>query len=630
MVPYCFFSLLSTGPFPHNTGQPGHIPPGFRQGRVLTEQHLARLLLATSAASLVLIGSLLAWFLSLNLPVINSVADYQPARATLILDRNGEPLDVLATEFRLLLPYQEMPPLLPKAFVAAEDGRFWEHGGVDSWSIVRAAINNLLSRSRSQGGSTISQQVTRALLLGREKTYSRKLTEAFLSYRLERALSKEDILSIYLNEIYLGEGAYGVEAAALTYFGKHAHALDLAEIALLAGLPQSPSNYSPLKNFQAAKSRQRYVLNRMAEDGIITAQEAHQAFTRELTLTNRWKRSLNGFFALYIRSQLEQRYSSEEILRGGLQVSTSVDGHLQEAAMRALLQGVDKVAQRQPSRMAPQAALVALDTVSGRIVAMIGGTDFNRNQFNRAVQALRQPGSAFKPILYATALEQGVAANSSVADRPLSLTLENGTVWKPKNFGDNYRGSISLRQSLVISSNVAAVRLLRITGFPPLLALAQRLGIRTSLQTDYSLALGSSPLSLLELTCAYTAFANEGLLHAPVAITSVREASGRVRPWPQAPLEQALSSATAHWLHESLIQVVQRGTGRQAAGIKGASGKTGTTDNNADAWFVGSIPGLTTGVWVGHDQGESLGAGEGGGQSAAPIWGAFMQEAQAR
>lgn len=354
MVPYCFFSLLSTGPFPHNTGQPGHIPPGCRQGRVLTEQHLARLLLATSAASLVLIGSLLAWFLSLNLPVINSVADYQPARATLILDRNGEPLDVLATEFRLLLPYQEMPPLLPKAFVAAEDGRFWEHGGVDSWSIVRAAINNLLSRSRSQGGSTISQQVTRALLLGREKTYSRKLTEAFLSYRLERALSKEDILSIYLNEIYLGEGAYGVEAAALTYFGKHARALDLAEIALLAGLPQSPSNYSPLKNFQAAKSRQRYVLNRMAEDGIITAQEAHQAFTRELTLTNRWKRSLNGFFALYIRSQLEQRYSSEEILRGGLQVSTSVDGHLQEAAMRALLQGVDKVAQRQPSRMAPR------------------------------------------------------------------------------------------------------------------------------------------------------------------------------------------------------------------------------------------------------------------------------------
>ncbi|NQS72469.1 MAG: PBP1A family penicillin-binding protein, partial [Desulfobulbaceae bacterium] len=571
---------MSTGPFPHNTGQPGHIPPGCRQSRLLTEQHLARLLLATSAASLVLIGSLLAWFLSLNLPVINSVADYQPARATLILDRNGEPLDVLAAEFRLLLPYQEMPPLLPKAFVAAEDGRFWEHGGVDSWSIVRAAINNLLSRSRSQGGSTISQQVTRALLLGREKTYSRKLTEAFLSYRLEKALNKEDILSIYLNEIYLGEGAYGVEAAALTYFGKHARALDLAEIALLAGLPQSPSNYSPLKNFQAAKSRQRYVLNRMAEDGIITAQEAHQAFTRELTLTNRWKRSLNGFFALYIRSQLEQRYSREEILKGGLQVSTSVDGHLQEAAMRALLQGVDKVAQRQPSRMAPQAALVALDTVSGRIVAMIGGTDFNRNQFNRAVQALRQPGSAFKPILYATALEQGVAANSSVADRPLSLTLENGTVWKPKNFGDNYRGSISLRQSLVISSNVAAVRLLRITGFPPLLDLAQRLGIRTSLQTDYSLALGSSPLSLLELTCAYTAFANEGLLHAPVAITSVREASGRVRPWPQAPLEQALSPAIAQWLHESLIQVVRRGTGRQAAGIKGASGKTGTTDNN--------------------------------------------------
>ena len=595
---------------------------------MLDEGSLARLLVAVTTLCLFLIGTALAWFISLNLPVINSVADYKPPQATVILDRRGEALDVIASEFRLVLPFEDLPPLLPKAFVAAEDGRFWEHGGVDAWSILRAAINNVLSRSRSQGGSTITQQVTRALMLGREKTYSRKLTEAFLSYRLEKALSKEDILSIYLNEIYLGEGAYGVEAAALTYFGKHAAELDLAEISLLAGLPQSPSNYSPLKNLPAAKARQRYVLNRMVEEGIINAEQAHQAFTRELTLINRWKRSLNGYFALYIRGQLAERYTSEEILKGGLRVSTSVDGRLQEVAMRALLQGVDKVAQRQPSRMPPQAALVALDTASGRIAAMIGGTDFNQNQFNRAVQAMRQPGSAFKPVLYAAALEQGIAPDSTISDRPLSLKQENGSTWKPKNFGDKYRGNINLRNSLVVSSNVAAVRLLQQTGFQALTETAGKLGIHAPLAQDYSLALGSSPMPLLELTCAYTAFANEGLLHAPVAITSVREANGRVRPWPQAPLEQAIAPQHAKWLHESLLQVVARGTGRQAGGIKGASGKTGTTDNNADAWFIGSIPGYTTGVWVGHDHSVALGPGEGGGPSAAPIWKAFMQAAQ--
>lgn len=609
---------MSTAPSPHRDGRPV---------RILNERHLACLLLASGGLSLVLIGVLLTCFLSLNLPVIGSAADYRPPQASLILDRNGAPLDVLAKEFRLLIPYEELPPLLPRAFVAAEDGRFWEHRGVDAWSIARAAFNNLRSGSRSQGGSTITQQVTRALLLGREKTYSRKLTEAFLSYRLEKALTKEDILGIYLNEIYLGEGAYGVEAAALTYFGKHAAQLDLAEIALLAGLPQSPSNYSPLKNFQAAKSRQRYVLNRMVEEGLISAEEAHQAFVRELSLTNRWKRSLNGYLAMYIRSQLESRYTRREILEGGLRVATSVDARLQEAAMRALLQGVDRVAQRQPSRTPPQAALVALDTASGRVVAMIGGTDFNRNQFNRAVQARRQPGSAFKPILYAAALEAGVDPGSSVMDQPLALPQERGGFWKPKNFGDNYRGSISLRNSLVVSSNVVAVRLLQRTGFPPLIAQARRLGLNSPLQEDYSLALGASPLSLLELTSAYTAFANEGLIHAPVAITSVRDADGRVHPWPQAPLEQALTPQHAAWMQESLVQVVQRGTGKRAAGIPGASGKTGTTDNNADAWFIGSVPGLTAGVWVGHDHSLALGPGEGGGVSAAPIWKEFMQEA---
>lgn len=610
-------------PYPPNAPAPGKGP------RLITERGLGLLLLGTALLCLMLIGSLLAWLVPLNLPVITSVADYQPPQATLILDRNGEALDAIAREFRLLVPYEQLPELLPKAFVAAEDGHFWKHSGVDGWSILRAAVNNLLARSRKQGGSTITQQVTRALMLGREKTFSRKMSEALLAYRLERALSKKDILTIYLNEIYLGEGAYGVEAAALTYFGKRAADLNLAEMALLAGLTQSPGNYSPLRNFEAAKSRQRYVLNRMAEDGIITAEMAHQAFSQELKLRNRWKRALNGYFAQYVQKELERAYSPDELLTGGFKVSTSVDGRLQEAAMRALLRGVDQVARRQPSRKTPQAALVAMDTASGRIVAMIGGTDFNRNQFNRAVHAVRQPGSSFKPILYAAALEGGLSGAGRISDQPLALTVKNGRTWRPKNFGDRYRGEISLQDALVFSSNVAAVRLLQQTGFPALIAMARRLGIRARLEEDYSLALGSSPMSLLEMTSAYTAFANDGFLHAPVAITSVREPNGRIRPWPQAELKQAMSPGVAQWLKAALVQAVQRGTGRQAAGPKGAGGKTGTTDNNADAWFVGFMPGCTAGVWVGHDHSVDLGPGEGGGATAAPIWRAFMEEAAA-
>ena len=584
-------------------------------------------MLLAFAASLSCIGVGLFWLHSLHLPVMTSVEDYRPLQATRVLDRHGRTLDFIAKEFRLPVAYETLPKLLPQAFVAAEDSKFWDHGGVDAWSILRAAINNLRAGSRKQGGSTITQQVTRALMLGREKTFSRKITEAFLSLRLEMTLSKQDILAIYLNEIYLGEGAYGVEAAALTYFGKHASELDLSEFSLLAGLPQSPSNYSPLKNFKAARNRQRYVLNRMAEDGLISADEARAAFARKPVFKKLRQRAMNGYFAQYVRQELEREYTPEAILTGGLKVMTSVDARLQAAAFRALSQGVQQVARRHPDQPPPQAALVALDTSTGRILALIGGTDFTQNQFNRAVDARRQPGSAFKPVLYAAALEQGLAGDSSLSDQPLTVQVDRGRVWKPRNFGGTYRGKVSLTDALVHSSNVAAVRLLQQTGFPAVRATAGRLGIRSSLEDDYTLALGSSPVSLLELTSAYTAFAGEGLRHAPAAITSVRGVDGRVRPWTQPSLEQAIAPRSARWLHQALTQVVRRGTGRQVASVRGASGKTGTTDNNTDAWFVGSVPGLTAGVWVGHDRDLTLGPGEGGAVTAAPIWRAFMQEA---
>jgi len=572
-----------------------------------------------------MVGTVMAWFHSL--PDIRSVNDYRPQVATLILDRNGRAIDAIAREFRIIVRYQDMPPLLPQAFVAAEDSRFWDHRGLDAWSITRAAINNLRSGRRSQGGSTITQQVTRALLLTREKSYVRKMSEAVLSNRLEGILSKEEILFIYLNEIYLGDGAYGVEAAARTYFGKTVGELTLGEIALLAGLPQSPSNYSPLRHPEAARARQRYVLNRMAEDGIISAEAARAAYGQGVQPAKEWRQSLNGFFSLYIRSQLLSRYNEADLFFEGMTVATTVDSRLQQAGTLAVRNGVAAVHERQPGREAPQGALVVLDTASGRIRAMIGGTDFNRNQYNRTVQANRQTGSAFKPLIYAAALEQGIPAGSVFDDAPIALPAGGGKLWRPGNFNKEYRGPLNLTEALVHSSNVVAVRLLRKSGLKSAIRQSYRLGITAPLQPDLTLALGASPVSILEMTAAYTAFANQGMYHAPVGITRVRNRDGRITPWPQSPGRQAISERTAAWINAALTQVVLRGTGKNAAGIPGASGKTGTTDNNIDAWFIGSAAGLTAGVWLGHDRSTSLGPGETGGKAAAPMWKDFMLQA---
>jgi penicillin-binding protein 1A len=622
MQHYRFLPFLSTKPAVKT--EPGPRPPLIR-GWDFDQSHLIKLLLGIAGLVTLLIGMVLAWFLSL--PNIRSVADYQPQVATLILDRNNRPIDAIAREFRVVIPYSAMPPLLPRAFIAAEDSRFWEHTGLDGWSIARAAFNNLRSGRRSQGGSTITQQVTRALLLTREKSYLRKMAEAILSYRLEHMLSKEDILFIYLNEIYLGEGAYGVEAAALTYFGKKASQLTLAEIALLAGLPQSPSNYSPLRQPEAARARQRYVLNRMAEDGIITAEAARNAYEQKPHLTGEWRQSQNGYFSLYIRSQLLSRYSAADLFHKGMTVATTIDRGLQHAAAQAVLDGVTKVSQRHPGLDAPQGALVALDTASGRIRAMIGGADFQQNPYNRAVQANRQPGSAFKPLVYATALEQGIPPWTVFNDAPISLSSGRGKPWRPRNFNNEYRGPLPLAEALVRSSNVVAVRLLQKTGLKNVIHQARQMGITATLQPDLTLALGASPVSVLEMTAAFTPFTNQGMYHAPVGITRVRDKNGRVTPWPQSPGRQVISERTAAWVHGTLVQAVQRGTGKTAAGPPGACGKTGTTDNNVDAWFVGAVPGLTAGVWIGYDRNTSLGKGETGGRAAAPVWKNFMQQA---
>ena len=599
-------------------------PPPFR-GKVLNQHHLTKLLLAIVGILTLCIGTALAWFSSL--PDIRSINDYHPQVATLILDRTYRPIDAIGKEFRILIPFEELPPLLPKAFVAAEDSRFWDHEGLDILSIGRAAFNNLRSGRRSQGGSTITQQVTRALLLTREKSYTRKLAEAILSYRLEHMLSKEEILTIYLNEIYLGEGAYGVEAAARTYFNKHTRELNLGEVALLAGLPQSPSNYSPLRQPEAARNRQRYVLNRMAEDGFINDETARKAYEQGLQLAGNWRKSTNGYFGLYVRSLLLDTYTEKDLFEKGLSVATTVDSRLQELAAKAVQAGVTRIGMRHLDTPPPQGALVTIDSKSGHILAMIGGVDFTENQFNRAVRANRQPGSAFKPVVYAAALEQGVVPSTRYDDAPISLNSGGKQPWKPHNFMRKYRGPIPLGEALVQSSNVIAVRLLQQIGVDATSRMAKKMGISAPLANNLTLALGASPVSLLELTSAYTCFANQGIYPPPVAITRVREQNGTIRIWPRKPAHRVVSDYTAAWMQEAMRQVVQRGTGKNASGVPGAVGKTGTTDNNIDAWFVGSAQGLTTGVWFGHDRDTTLGKGETGGKAAAPAWKHFMQQA---
>ena len=604
-------------------------PTRTKAGKIRDHNTIIIFLLVICAIVTLLIGSGLTWFLSLEIPDFRTAADYHPLVATRILDKHGRTIDTIAGQYRIVVKYDHLPSLLPKAFVAAEDSRYWQHGGLDMWSIARAAINNLRSGQRSQGGSTITQQVTRSLLLSREKSYLRKITEAILAYRLDRMLTKKEILGIYLNEIYLGSGAYGIEAAARTYFNKPAKLLNLAEIAMLAGLPQSPSRYSPLSHFKRAKARQRYVLNRMAEDGIISAATARSAYEQKLQLGHSgMNRAMNGYVAQYVRSQLEPRNGKKTLLHQGLRVYTTLDLNLQRTAFKAIGRATRAIQKRHKSRQRPQAALVALDTASGRILAMIGGTDYTTSQYNRAVLANRQPGSSFKPLVYAAAFDKGFSPESQIDDKPFSIRNRDGSVWRPKNYDNTYHGPTTLEDGLIWSRNIVAIKLLQRIGIKPVIQLARRAGISARLQPELPLALGASPVSLLEMTASYTMFSNQGLYHQPVCITRVQDKNGRITLWQQPQPVRVIKASTARQMDAVLHQVISRGTGRKARGIADAAGKTGTSDNNMDAWFIGYTPDITAGVWLGYDKGKALGRGETGGRAAAPVWKHFMEESQ--
>jgi len=576
-------------------------------------------------------------YLLFTLPNIKSLEDYRPALTSIVYADDGDILGEFFVQRRYFVPLDKMPSYLINAFIAAEDERFYEHKGLDWLSMMRAAIEDIRARSIVQGGSTITQQTVKSLLLSPKRTFSRKMREIILAYQLEKNLTKKEILTIYLNQIYFGHGAYGVEAAARVYFGKHVWELNLAEAAILAGLPKGPAYYSPYKNMQRAKARQQYVLNRMVACGYITKAEAEEAFNTPLILNSlNYKHPACAYFLEYLRQSLLKKYGYDLFYKGGLSIYTTANIALHQIAREALLKGIEEIKARHPEQLEEdgeiEGALLCLETNTGFIKVMLGGKDFQVSKFNRAMQARRQPGSAFKPIIYAAALDKGYTPASTVYDYPfiyVNHTSQEQTVWKPHNYEGRFFGRISLRDALVFSRNAVTVRLLQNIGVKYAINYARRLGISSPLTPDLSLALGSSGVSLLELTTAYSVFANQGLYVKPLAVIKIVDARGKVLE-ENVPDQQPVIGADTAYLMTSILQdVVKRGTGRKVRALgRPAAGKTGTTNNYTDAWFIGYTPNFITGVWVGYDDMKSLGKHETGGRAAAPIWLHFMQIAE--
>ena len=591
--------------------------------------HCFFFVLGISFALTLFISLTLYLFILLDIPNLKSIKDYNPKMTTLVLASDHQVVKEIFEENRRVVSMATMPDLLPKAFVAAEDARFYEHPGVDVWSIFRALFHNLRAGTKAQGGSTISQQVTRSLLLTRKKVYSRKIKEAILAYRIDSVLSKDEILYIYLNQIYLGEGAYGVEAAARTYFNKGVKNLSLGQAALLAGLPQAPSRYSPLKDIKTAKKRQAYVLNRMAEEGYISAEAARKAFKDNLFLNTDREYSFGSeYYVQQVSNYVSAKYGKETLATGGLVIHTCLDPALQQSAMTAVQRGVAALNTAQGKGENPQAAMLVMETGTGKVRAVVGGVDFLASQFDRAIQARRQPGSAFKPIVYAAALEKGFTPDSVFMDEPISLAgASRGKTWEPKNFDNRYHGLTTLKTGLIQSRNIVAIKLLQEVGINRVARMAKDLGIRSKLKPDLTMALGSSGISLLEMTGAYSAFANHGSYTPPVFIEKIIDRHGNILEENSSGKIRVMSKKNADLMDHMLQEVIRQGTGRQAQGLKRtAAGKTGTTDNNMDAWFIGYTRDFLAGVWVGHDKKMSLGKHASGGQVAAPIWLDFMKQ----
>ena len=580
------------------------------------------------------------YYLWKDLPSIDGLKRYEPNQATRVYADDGRVIGQFYTEKRVFVPLTSMPREMFQAILAVEDARFYEHRGFDVYRMIKASIKNLEGFKYKQGASTITQQVARALFLTPEKTFSRKLREIMLAIKIETVLSKDEILELYLNQIYFGEGAYGIQVAAKTYFGKEIGEISLEEAAFLAGLPKAPTQYSPYRRPKQARLRQQVVLKRMREEGYITEAQYKRARASGLVFKEKdLGQNLAPYFIEHLRQDFTRRYGADLIYKGGLNIYTPLNITMQESAEKALRKGLRDLDQREryqkKSRSSEagddpvvEGAIVALDTATGGIKAMVGGYDFRRSEFNRATQARRQPGSAFKPIIFGEAIKQGFSPASIVMDNPLIFKNQaTGTVWKPHNYGEKFHGPISLREAMTHSRNLATINLLQQVGVGNVIKFARQLGIKSPLVHDLSLALGTSGVSLLELTSAYSAFANHGVRTSPMFYLSTEDHAGHTLEEVEPEPEQVLFEETAFIITSMLEDVIRSGTGRRANVIeRPIAGKTGTTNDFIDAWFIGYTPDLVVGVWIGFDDRRTLGESETGGSAALPVWLDFMQE----
>jgi penicillin-binding protein 1A len=574
-----------------------------------------------------------------DLPPAKALEEYTPSVGSRVFTDDDEFLTEFQAEKRIFVPLQQIPPGLRNAIIAVEDARFYSHFGVDVRGILRAAYANFRRGRVVEGGSTITQQLAKVLFLTPDRSFSRKVKEALLALELEKRYSKDRLLELYLNQIYMGHGAYGVEAASRMYFGKSVQDLTLPEAAMLAALPRSPGNYSPFERPELAQRRRAIVVGRLLEQGYITETDAKAANRAPLGLIPTERRRGSGqYFLEYLQQSLEAKYGSDVLYKSGLAIYTTLDAGLQRAAEQALRDGLQALSTRQaarsqprgagpPALVTPEGAVVVMEAQTGYVKALIGGADFARTEFNRALHAHRQPGSAFKPFVYLAALEAGRAPTETLDDSPIRY-VSAGKVWAPENYDGKFRGSVTIQQALEESINIPTIRLLEQIGVTPVIEAARRAGIQSPLPHDLTLALGSGDVTLLELTAAYGTFANQGVRMEPLMVRYVTDAQGRLieENIPQG--REAIEPAIAIELTQMLRGVVERGTAVGARVLeRPLAGKTGTTNDFSNAWFVGYTPSLVAGVWVGHDRPRSLGADETGARAALPIWVAVMRRA---
>ena len=681
-------------------------------------------LLVLMAMSLGAAGGLVGAYLR-DLPTLDALEEYQPSLVSTLYSDQGEPFATFFEQKRIWVPLSKIPGHLINGIVAVEDAQFYRHHGINFRGIARALLVNIRALRPVEGGSSITQQLAKLLFLTPDKTLSRKVKEAMLAIEIEKHYSKDKILELYLNQVYFGHGAYGVEAAAQTYFKKSVEQLNLSEAATLAGLPRAPNYYSPITDRERAIRRRDHVLARMVERGFIMKEQAAQVSGIPFNESSFARtRNLSPYFVEYIRQDLEDTYGTYMIYHGGLKIHTTLNIAMQRSADAALIEGLREIDKargfRQPKNRRSEAALsgraalsyltpepgeilsgtvtrilpkaiavqvgayqgevlfdkvpwltasqpgqefqtgmevkvrvlsvdrrkktldlsleqdpeiegafLALDPRDGGIKAMVGGYDFERSKFNRALQAKRQPGSAFKPFVYAAAFDSGLTPSTIIEDSPVSypLLVDGKRIdWSPANYDRKFRGPTTLRYGLEHSINVIAVKLIERVGVDPVIKLAQDMGIDSNLRREYALALGVSEVTLLEMVSSFGILANSGIRFTPYGIRKVIDNKGAVLEEHVPESRRAIKEETAFILTNVLKGVVERGTGSRAGVLgKPIAAKTGTTQEATDAWFIGYTPSLVAGVWVGYDTKRSLGPHESSATLAVPIWTRFMQ-----